>query len=61
MQTNNIDTDIIKLNTGDHFGPDQLSDPDMLRLRREWVNEAIEYYGYDLVKIQEYVSRRSVA
>ncbi len=34
---------------------------DLLRIRREMVNEAIEVVGYDPVKIEQYLNRKHVA
>lgn len=34
---------------------------DMLRLRRELVNAAIEVVGYDPIKIEQYLNRKDVA
>lgn len=34
---------------------------DLLRIRRERVNEAIEIVGYDPVKIEQYLNRKDVA
>ncbi len=38
-----------------------MSNDDMLRLRRELVNAAIEVVGYDPVKIEQYLNRKDVA
>jgi hypothetical protein len=37
------------------------SNEDMLRLRRELVNAAIEVVGYDPIKIEQYLNRKDVA
>ncbi|SKB92476.1 hypothetical protein [Daejeonella lutea] len=37
------------------------SNEDMLRLRRELVNAAIEVVGYDPIKIEQYLNRKNVA
>ncbi len=37
------------------------SNEDLLRLRRELVNAAIEVVGYDPVKIEQYLNRKNVA
>jgi hypothetical protein len=34
---------------------------DLLRIRRERVNEAIEIVGYDPIKIEQYLNRKDVA
>ncbi|MGV3686819.1 MAG: hypothetical protein ACO1NS_14415 [Daejeonella sp.] len=34
---------------------------ELLRIRRERVNEAIEIVGYDPVKIEQYLNRKHVA
>lgn len=34
---------------------------DVLRIRRELVNEAIEVVGYDPVKIEQYLNQKNVA
>ncbi len=39
----------------------EMSNDDMLRLRRELVNAAIEVVGYDPVKIEQYLNRKDVA
>ncbi len=38
-----------------------MSNEDVLRLRRELVNAAIEVVGYDPVKIEQYLNRKNVA
>lgn len=37
------------------------SNEDMLRLRRELVNAAIEVVGHDPIKIEQYLNRKNVA
>lgn len=39
----------------------EASNEDMLRLRRELVNAAIEAVGYDPIKIEQYLNRKNVA
>jgi hypothetical protein len=39
----------------------ELSNEDMLRIRRELVNAAIEVVGNDPIKIEQYLSRKHVA
>lgn len=39
----------------------EISNEDMLRIRRELVNAAIEVVGYDPIKIEQYLNRKDVA